>query len=103
MPFQPNAQSHKFLEVWGDDTAVKFFPMYFPEHGPFEFKCQALIARFYVRKNQKRFMHFKDEIGEDATFDKKSNTALFSITSLSSAFLGSTNPAPRYLGALYAI
>ena len=64
MPLQLNAQSHELLEVWGDDTVDEFLPMYFPEHDPFEFKCQALVARLYVRENQKRFMHFKDENDE---------------------------------------
>ena len=41
-----------------------FLPVYFQEHDPFEFKCQALVARLYVRENQERFTHFKDENDE---------------------------------------
>jgi hypothetical protein len=64
MPFQLNAQSHELLEVWSDDIVDEFLPVYFPEHDPFEFKCQALVARLFVRENQGRFTHFKDENGE---------------------------------------
>ena len=61
MPFQLNAQSHELLEVWSDEVVDEFLPVYYPEHDPFEFKCQALVARLYVRENQERFTHFKDE------------------------------------------
>jgi hypothetical protein len=61
MPFQLNAQSHELLEVWSDEVVDEFLPVYYPEHDPFEFKCQALVARLYVRENQERFMHFKDK------------------------------------------
>ena len=38
--------------------------MYFPEHGPFEFKNQAPVARLNVRENQDRSTHFKYENGK---------------------------------------
>jgi hypothetical protein len=63
-PFQLNEQSQELLEVWSDGIVDEFLPIYLPEHYPFEFKCQALVARLYVRKNQERFTHFKDENGE---------------------------------------
>ena len=64
MLLQLNAQAHELLKVWSDCIVDEFLPVYFPEHGPFEFKCQALVARLFVRENQGRFTHFKDENGE---------------------------------------
>ena len=64
MLLQLNAQAHELLKVWSDCIVDEFLPVYFPEHGPIEFKCLALVARLYVRENQERFTHFKDENGE---------------------------------------
>jgi hypothetical protein len=60
---QPNAQSYGFLDAWSDVTADKFLPEYFPEHIPFELKCQALVAQLHLREKQERFMRSKGENG----------------------------------------
>jgi hypothetical protein len=63
-PLQSNALSHELFEVWSDDTIDKFLTIFSPEHCPFEFKSQALHARFHVRENKERFMHLKDKNDE---------------------------------------
>jgi hypothetical protein len=65
MPLERTQAAHSELLVWSETTIEKFLPVYFPEFSLFEFKCEALTARLFVRENQERFMQLKDP--DDAT------------------------------------
>jgi hypothetical protein len=65
MPLELTEAAHSELMVWSESTIDRFLPLYFPECSLFDFKCEALTARLFVRENRERFMQLKDP--DDAT------------------------------------